>query len=210
VIPGGYANTATGTASFAAGQYAKAADANSFVWNDGSGESDASGAKSDQFSSSTSAGSTPTGASTFNVKSTGGVRFVTSADNSSVTYISDGSTGWANTSTKAAKTNIDPVDTSDVLDGVEEMEIATWEYRNEDGNGAGERHIGPMAEEFHDAVDVGASDEHINAINADGVLFAAVQALSKKVEEKDDRIDELEERLTRIETQLETTAQGDG
>ena len=38
-----------------------------------------------------------------------------------------------------------------------------------------------MAEEFHEILDadVGSSDEHINSLNADSVLFAAVQGLSE-------------------------------
>jgi hypothetical protein len=103
-----------------------------------------------------------------------------------------------------------------VLDGVEDLEVATWEYKDDDGEGAGTTHIGPMAEEFHDIVAVGSSDEHINSINADGVLFAAVQGLSERLAEKDDRIADLEadrddlqaenehlrDRLARIEDHL--------
>jgi chromosome segregation ATPase len=59
-----------------------------------------------------------------------------------------------------------------------------------------------MAEEFHDAFDVGDSDEHINSINADGVAFAAVQGLSAKLddtrEELDDAREELDEKAERI------------
>jgi len=213
-VAGGTGNTASGTASFAAGAYAKAEDDNSFVWNDGSGETDADGAGDDQFSSSTSAGSSPTGSNTFHAKSTGGVRFVTSADNSNTTYISSTSAGWTTTSTRAAKTNVDPVDTREALAGVEEMEISTWEYKDEDGDGQGERHIGPMAEEFHEAFDVGDSDEHINSINADGVMFAAIQGLSERVDDaraeiagRDERINELEDENTRLREQLDAKAE---
>ncbi|PSQ38033.1 hypothetical protein BRD13_07900, partial [Halobacteriales archaeon SW_5_70_135] len=69
--------------------------------------------------------------------------------------------------------------------------------------------------------DVGDSDEHINSVNARGVLFAAVQGLSTQLDEKeecieeleaeaehkDDRIDDLESRLDRLEAHLDTDAQ---
>jgi predicted RNase H-like nuclease (RuvC/YqgF family) len=49
-----------------------------------------------------------------------------------------------------------------------------------------------MAEDFHEAFEVGSSEERINSINADGVALAAIQGLSEQVEEKDERIEELE------------------
>jgi chromosome segregation ATPase len=81
-----------------------------------------------------------------------------------------------------------------------------------------------MAEDFHDLVDVGSSDEHINSVDADGVAFAAIQGLADKLEEKDDRIEELEadrdelraenevlrERLSALEDQVANVAQGAG
>jgi hypothetical protein len=86
-IPGGEGNTASGSGSFAAGQWAKAEDDKSFVWNDGSGATDATGDSSDKFSSNTNFNSTPAGDNTFSVKATGGVRFVTSGDNTSHAYV---------------------------------------------------------------------------------------------------------------------------
>jgi hypothetical protein len=89
-VAGGRWNEAGGQSAFAAGAYARAADDNSFVWNDGSGASDSSGAggnNADKFKSSTTAGSTPTGAETFSVKAKGGIRFITSGDNSSHAWV---------------------------------------------------------------------------------------------------------------------------
>ncbi|CCQ35359.1 uncharacterized protein Nmlp_1149 [Natronomonas moolapensis 8.8.11] len=92
-VPGGNQNDAVGDHSFAAGRYARAEDANAFTWNDGSGatESEGSSSLSDKFSSSTTSGisSGPSGAETFSVKAKGGVRFVTSGDNTSHAYVDD-------------------------------------------------------------------------------------------------------------------------
>lgn len=114
------------------------------------------------------------------VSAQGGFRFITG--DSSVTYISAGSTGWSTTSTRSAETSIPPVDSQAVLDGVTDMEASTWEHTAEDGSGQGVRHIGPMAEEFHEAFDLG--DTGLNSINADGVAFAAIQGLSQKRDER--------------------------
>lgn len=222
-VPGGSQNRANGVGSFAAGKVAKAADDNTFVWNDDTAyhdfpeddDTDPNGLSSAKQVGGFTA--PPTGANTFHASATGGFRFITgSATSPNVTYIQGDSAGWANTSTRTAKTNIDPVDSSEVLAGVEEMEVATWEYKDGDGGGQGVRHIGPMAEDFHEAVEVGDSDEHINSVNADGVAFAAIQGLSQKLEEKDDRIDDLEaeneqlrERLEAVEDRLDRLGAGD-
>jgi len=214
-IPGGRGNRVTGFEAFAAGAYAEAAHNNTFVWNDGSGASDDSGDLDDRFSSGTSDGTSGvTGSNTFHVKATGGVRMVTAADNSQVAYIPDGSAGWSNTSTRTVKTNVEPVEPEAALSGVESLEVATWEYEDGDDEGAGVTHVGPMAEDFHDAFDVGDSEQTINSINADGVAFAAIQGLSERLERKDERIDELEreneqlrERLAEIEAHVGLTGE---
>lgn len=104
---------------------------------------------------------------------------------------------------------IDPVDAQEVLAGVEDLDVSTWEYKADEGDGQGVRHIGPMAGDFHEAFDVGASDTGINSIIADGVAFAAIKGLSQQLAHKDERIEELEaaneqvlERLAALEDQV--------
>jgi len=199
-VGGGQRNTASGgEATVPGGRRGAATNNNSFVWNDDT-EYHSIPSGSDGLNSATAvSGETATGANTFSVSATGGVRFITGG--SAVTYIDGGSTGWSQTSTRSAKTNIDPVDPEAILDGVTEMEVATWEYKDDDGEGAGTRHVGPMAEDFHEVVDVGTSDDHINSINADGVALAAIQGLSKTLDETQA---DLEAKATRIADQQET------
>ena len=181
------------------GRTGAATNNNSFVWNDNTGYHSIPNA-GDGLNSDTKVNGEPvTGANTFSVSATGGVRFITGS--SAVTYIDGGSTGWATKSTRSAKTNIDPVDPEAILNGVTEIEVATWEYKDDDGEGAGTRHVGPMAEDFHEVVDVGTSDDHINSINADGVALAAIQGLSKNLDETQA---DLEAKATRIADQQET------
>jgi len=203
-VPGGSQNRASGGKSFAAGDHAEASGHVSFVWNDGSAYHDVDcDDEAEGFSSARDvAGSGVTGNHTFHVSARNGARFVTGE--SSVTYLEGGSAGWATTSTRTAKTNVDPVDPEAVLEGVGEMEIATWEYRDGDGEGQGVRHVGPMAEEFHDVLDVGDSDEHINSIDADGVALASVQGLARRLEEREARIDEQCDRIADLEAENET------
>ncbi|PSQ35430.1 hypothetical protein BRD08_07110, partial [Halobacteriales archaeon SW_10_66_29] len=154
-VGGGYQNTASGTeATVPGGRRGAAEDSDSFVWNDGTSYHAIPNTSFDGLSSSTAVNGEPvTGPDTFSVSAQGGVRFITGS--SSVTYISGDSTGWSTTSTRTAKTNFEPVDTEAVVDGVADMDVSTWEYRDDEGEGQGERHIGPVAEQFHDIVDVG-------------------------------------------------------
>jgi hypothetical protein len=212
-VPGGYGNVASGKGSFAAGRVASALDDFSFVWNDTSAWS----GNADFSSSAAVDGEPVTGSGTFNVSATGGVRFVTGGN--TVTYIESGTAGWSNTSSRAAKTNVEAIGPERALEGVESLEIASWEYEDEDGEGNGNPRIGPFAEEFHDAFDVGGSDEHINSIDADGVALAAIQGLAKRLADREDRIDRqddriddlaaeheaMRDRLDEIEDRLDTT-----
>ena len=105
-------------------------------------------------------------------------------------------------SARAAKTNVEPADAGTILDGVRSLAVSTWEYSDGDGNGTGRRHVGPMAEDFHDAFEVG-DGKTINSIDRGGVAFAAIQALSEKLEEKDDRLVVQAERIDELESQNE-------
>lgn len=213
-VSGGEGNTASGqAATVPGGTNGNAVNDHSFVWNDGSLYHDTDGDSIDDgLSSAKNVGgfsAPPTGDNTFHVSATGGFRFITGSSHSpNVTYIPGDSAGWTTASTRTAKTNIDPVDPKAVLSDVEEMEVATWEYKDGDGAGQGVRHIGPMAEDFHAAVEVGDSDEHINSINADGLAFAAIQGLAEKLDEKDVQLTEQADQIDDLEAENEALREG--
>lgn len=104
-------------------------------------------------------------------------------------------------SARASKTNVQSVDAHAVLDGVHSLDISTWEYKDGDGNGTGRTHLGPMAEDFHDAFGIG-NETTINSVDRGGVALAAIQGLSAKLTEKDERIEQLEDRLLTLEESL--------
>lgn len=194
-VPGGRENEASGSYSFAAGRKAKAVDAGAFVWADSRDLM----ARSDTEPNSSGV----TGEDIFKARCQGGAVFVTGG---SSTYIPANGSGWSTASSRATKTNIEPVDPQDTLEKVDSLDVATWEYEDDDG-GTGVRQIGPMAEEFHDAFDVGDSDEHINSVNADGAAFAAIQGLSEKLDEREERIDDLEAQLEQRDERIDDLAE---
>jgi len=82
-----------------------------------------------------------------------------------------------------------PVDPEAILDDLDALQVYAWE-RRETGETAGPDRLGPAAEEFHDAFDVGEDPDRLAAGDTDGVAIAAVQGLA-------DRVDEQRERLQR-------------
>ena len=86
------------------------------------------------------------------------------------------------------KTNINLVDADDVLAKVVDLPISTWNYKVDE---KGATHMGPMAQDFRAAFNLGTDDKTIFSIDKDGVALAAIQGLNKKVESKDKEIAEL-------------------
>lgn len=87
---------------------------------------------------------------------------------------------WVNAvSSREAKTEFARVDTQAMLEKVAALPITTWRYRDGEGK---VRHIGPMAEDFHAAFDVGYGPRTIAGLDADGVALAAIQGLNAKLE----------------------------
>jgi hypothetical protein len=76
------------------------------------------------------------------------------------------------------KENFATVDVHKVLDEVSQLEIMTWNYRTSPDE---VRHVGPMAQDFKAAFEVGATDKAIFQVDADGVALAAIQALDQEV-----------------------------
>ena len=62
-----------------------------------------------------------------------------------------------------------------------------WSYTTE----RGVRHVGPMAQDFYAAFNVGEDNRHITSIDEDGVALAAIEALDAKLARKDAEIQSL-------------------
>lgn len=72
-----------------------------------------------------------------------------------------------------------PVDSEVVLNGVLALPLSKWRYKDEDQSVA---HIGPMAQDFQATFGLGRDDKHIFQLDADGVTFAAIQAMARKLD----------------------------
>jgi hypothetical protein len=94
------------------------------------------------------------------------------------------------------KENFSTVDNQEVLERLAEIPITTWNLK---ADGDEVKHMGPMAQDFYAAFELGEDDVHLAPVDANGVAFAAIQALNEIVEEKDSEIAALEARLTALE-----------
>ena len=173
VIPGGYSNIVSADYCFAAGHNAVAQTAGTFVWADNNGLT------FDPFAMSGPQGVV----NSFNVRSTGGFYIVTGQSGSTITagvYIQGGGGSWATLSDRNTKTNFAAVNSRDLLERLAKIPIGTWNYKSQSPD---IRHIGPMAQDFAAAFEVGEDETHITTVDADGVALAAIQGLNQKLDE---------------------------
>ena len=200
-VPGGLGNQASGAtsfaagtrsralgiSSFAAGEYAVAQHDHSFVWADGWNATDFVSVSPREFA----------------VRASGGVRMVTSADldgnATSGVRVFAGGGSWSSLSDRNSKENFQPVDGRAVLERVAALPMTTWNYKSQ---AATTRHIGPMAQDFATAFDVGEDNRRISTVDADGVALAAIQGLHQVMKEKDAEIEKLKNQNTVITREL--------
>lgn len=109
-------------------------------------------------------------------------------------------TNFKTSSSRALKTELEAVDPQAALAGIVELPITRWSF-NSDTRGT--PHVGPMAEDFHQAFGLGDDNRHISFVDANGVTMAAIQGLYELVQAKDEQIEELNRRLAELEARLD-------
>jgi hypothetical protein len=168
-IPGGIGNYALGYSSFAAGNSAYANADGCFVWADSSGD--------------IASCNTP---NQFLARAAGGFQLrvdVALNKGCAIAAISGDLSCASSRDVKEGFTNVDPLA---ILDRVVMMPISTWRYR---GETSGAIHLGPMAEDFREALGLGTSSREIGMLDAQGAALAAIQGLNAKLEARDKVID---------------------
>jgi trimeric autotransporter adhesin len=117
----------------------------------------------------------------------------------------------ASLSDRNSKSDFKPINARAVLAGVMALPMTTWRYKNAD---ASQRHLGPMAQDFYAAFNVGLDDKSICTVDESGVALAAIQGLNQKLNDKDTEIqtlkrqnDSLAERLNELEATVKSLAE---
>lgn len=156
----------------------------------------------------------------FMVKASGGTIFYTNSSLTAGVSLAAGSGAWSTVSDKRRKEHFKKADGEFILSQIADMDISSWNYKTQD---AAIRHLGPTAQDFYKAFQLGESDTTITTTDIDGISMAAIQALAKRTQELNEKAMELEQlkmqvkallqekavlekRLTVIENRLEKTA----
>jgi hypothetical protein len=98
---------------------------------------------------------------------------------------------FVSSSDRNVKQDFAEVNSRTVLEKVAQLPIQTWAYKNDPNT----KHLGPVAQDFYAAFNVGPDDKHIATVDESGVALAAIQGLNQKVEEKEARIRELSQKV---------------
>ena len=189
-IPGGISNSATMSYTLAAGRRAKANHDGAFVWADSTDANFASSANNQ-----------------FLIRASGGITMYTNSGATVGAELAPGSGSWASVSDKNLKANLAPTVARAILARVATLPIQTWNYTSQD---AAIRHIGPMAQEFYAAFQVGEDDRHISTVDADGVALAAIQGLYEIVQEQEGQIAALKAQNAALDARLTALEQSVG
>ena len=168
---------ADGTGSIALGSFAAAIGNGSFAFSDRSQPGVLHGAVN---------------ANEFSVRATGGVIFQTGLAANVGVRLAPNGTQWLSLSDARTKHHFRELDTDDVLARIAAMPVTEWSY---EAQGAGIRHIGPTAQDFHAAFGLGEDPLRIGTLDADGVALAGVRALEARSRIQASRIDALERAL---------------
>jgi hypothetical protein len=175
---GGNDNIATGDFTFAGGNHARAPYQGDFVWADDNGGNFAATANNQFF-----------------VRAGGGVFFYYGSGSTGV-QLASGSGSWSSLSDRNAKENFQTVDAQTVLTAVATMPMTTWNYKTQ---AKSIRHVGPMAQDFAAAFNVGENNTTISTVDEGGVALAAIQGLNQKLEAEKAENAKLKSRLEALE-----------
>ncbi|HWD93236.1 MAG TPA: tail fiber domain-containing protein [Verrucomicrobiae bacterium] len=112
-----------------------------------------------------------------------------------------------NNSDRNAKKDFTTVSPAQILDKVAQLPLSEWSYKTDPDT----RHVGPMAQDFHAAFEIGTDDKHIAPIDEGGVALAAIQGLNQKLQEELKRRDlenaELKKNNEALEKRIEVIEQ---
>lgn len=103
------------------------------------------------------------------------------------------------TSSRELKTALAGLDVQEILNRLVGLDLFEWSFKSDP---VGIRHVGPMAEDFLQAFNLGTDSKHISLVDSNGIALAAIQALQQQNEE-------LKERLARLEQLLSQVASSD-
>ncbi len=115
-------------------------------------------------------------------------------EHSSGAHLTAGGT-WTNSSDKNLKENFENVNGEEILEKVAELPIKRWNYKTENDEVT---HIGPTAQDFKEAFNVGGNDKSISTIDPSGVALVAIKELKKENDQLRKELNELRKMIEKM------------
>lgn len=110
-------------------------------------------------------------------------------------YMIPGSCGWINKCNRNIKENFEPVDLDQILGYFEKVPINYWNIKGYDKK---TKHIGPVSQDFFNGFKLGGIDSlGISTVDIDGVNFAAIKGLIRKIKTINDSLGNVNNRVVR-------------
>ena len=104
------------------------------------------------------------------------------------------------------KEDFQTIDKQRILVEVQQLKIQNWKLKDEEGN---VRHIGPVAQDFHAAFQLGGDERYLHSGDVDGIALVAIQALAERNEALAERnrvlaqqVEELQQHNTLLQMQM--------
>jgi trimeric autotransporter adhesin len=110
-------------------------------------------------------------------------------------------TSWSTLSGHNAKKKIRSVDGEEILSKLVQVPVSHWNYESEQDTDT--PNLGPMAQDFKHAFYPRRDDKTISTLEFDGVELAAIQALNKKLEQKDAQIQDLQKSVAELKSMIQ-------
>lgn len=118
--------------------------------------------------------------------------------------LTDVTTGASAPSDRNIKTNVAPVDGRGVLERLMRVPVSSWNYKKPRRS---MRHIGPMAQDFNAAFEVGKDGKRIYTVDGQGVALAAIQELYRMLQDKDTQLAAQQEQIEALKARLDELEQ---
>ncbi len=103
-----------------------------------------------------------------------------------------------NLSSREFKNIVPGVDSASVLEKIASLPLFTWSYKDSNG----ERHFGPVAEDFYAHFQLGTDEKHISPNDMAGVALGAIKGLHEQLRERDAQIKTLRQKSDTLEQQM--------
>lgn len=106
--------------------------------------------------------------------------------------------GVGNGSSVELKENFREISPDEILEKLATLRITQWNYLSQPEV----NHIGPTSEEFNATFGLTGSQKIISTLDVDGITIAAIQALKSENQQLRQNLRSLEEKLSRLESQI--------